>query len=413
MSRKLRQFVASLLLLSLLLMYVPLVSAAGGALGDHGTSAQQRKAAIQTVAEFLSGRTDLSGKLLRKFCYEPSVAPQTWQGFPAIRKLATAYEAAEAANPGVGGDKLLALLSQSLAQQYEAARYERSLSTYLKMRVNRQRCLEFRNVEKRVFLSGLPSEARNAITTIADYSTRGPLGSPQAVIRFLLRDNAHFTEADADGFLCQSDTVADAMLRVASFDSPQVLDARLRELASKVIIHYEAARYEPSLQPYLPSIEASNPLRANVRQGTTGSKSNTDFGFSIQPDRPYEPLPNTRPSASFPYPNSASDLGKPIRKGPNKSERVSQPVAQSPRTTALGRGDRLLGVPDRPIILKRQPPVANTRPVPQRPGRFVLVQPPPPPPARRYELPRTAPPTQIRPSLPPRQAPIKPLGECP
>jgi hypothetical protein len=413
MSRKLRQFIASLLLLSFLLMYVPLVSAVGGSLGDHGTSAQQRKAAMKAVAEFLTGRTDLSGKMLQKFCYEPSIALLTWQGFPAIRKIATAYEAAEAANPGIGGDKLLALLSQSLAQQYEAARYERSLSSYLKMRVNKQRCLEFRNEEKRVFLSDLPYETRNAITTIADYSTRGPLGSPQSVIRFLLRDNPNYTESDADGFLCQSDTVADAMLRAASFVPAQVLDARLRELTSRLIPHYEAARYEPSLKPYMPLTEDINPLTTSVRPRTTEPPPNTDFGFGIQLNRPYEPPPSARPRAPIPYPNNGSDMSKQIRKAPKKSERVREPVTQSPRTTAVPREYRPLGIPDKPIILRPQPPAANTRPAPQRPGRSVLVQPPPPAPVRRYELPRTTHPTQTRPSSPLRQAPIKPGGVCP
>ena len=262
MSKHLRKSVALLLLLSIVFMYVPLSLAATG--GGRDISLRQR-AAIETLAEYATGSTDWVGKALQKYCYEPSVAASTWQHFPAVRKLAIAYEAAEAANPGAGGDMLLALMSKALAQQYEAVRQELSLVKYLKMRVAVGRCLKFRNAEQRVFLSELPYDAREAIRTIAEYSTSSPLGSPQAILRFILKDNPNFNEDDAEGFLCQSLTNADAFTRALTFSPPSKQIALIKELVAKLVVHYEAARYEPAFKPFMPETVTGNVLAQSAR----------------------------------------------------------------------------------------------------------------------------------------------------
>ena len=278
MSKLLRGAVA-IFLLSVLLLFSPLVSSASGK-----SMPGKQRAAIEAIGEYMTGHADWAGRLLQKYCYEPSVPAATWQHYPAVRKLAIAYEAAEAVNPGVGGDRLLALLSKALAQQYEAVRKEVSLLSYLKMPVSGQPCLEFRKVEKSVFLSALSYKVRSAIITIADYSTRGPLGSQQQVIKSILKHNPNYSEDEADSFLALSATFEEAMIRAYDSVPATARDALIKEQVAKLVPHNEAVRYEPALKAYMPATSERNSLLTKIRPGIVESQGVvTNNGSSVPP----------------------------------------------------------------------------------------------------------------------------------
>jgi hypothetical protein len=263
MTNKLRKSVGFLVLLSVLFLYLPLVSQAGGRLGEADRSARQTT--IETIAEYLTGETDLTAKMLEKLCYEPSVSTPNWRHFPAVRKLVIAYEAAEAANPVVGGDVLLARLSQAMAQQYEAARAEKSLRPYINMHVHTRPCIDFRNPQKRVFFSELSKKVSEAIRTIAAYTTNGPLGSTEAVIRFLLDGNPNYSPDDAARFLTQSESSEDALQRAISFVPKREREPKLRALLAKIQAHSEASRREPTLNAIAAETQNNGSSAATVR----------------------------------------------------------------------------------------------------------------------------------------------------
>jgi hypothetical protein len=296
MSQLLRKSVALLLLMSLLCL--PLATLASGGKDDQIALAQQQKAALETLSEYMTGHADWAERMLQKYCYEPPVAATAWQHYPAVRKLVIAYEAAEAANPGVGGDMLLALLSQALAQQYEAVRLEGSLIPYLNLRVSKPPCIEFRNPEKRVFFSELPPEVADAIKTIAIYSTGGALGSPQAVLRLVLKESRSFTEDAAEGFLCQSDTVADAFVRAFSYVPEEKRAALLEELTARLVPHNEAARFELSLKSYLPENRTDNQSITRTRPRRVNTQPTSADDYSVLGAPLADPLPT--PTSSEP-----------------------------------------------------------------------------------------------------------------
>lgn len=353
MSKQIRKFVVLLLLLSVLLVQMPLMLTANGRQAEFAASAQQR-AAIEALAEYMSGHTDWTGKMLQKYCYEPSVSPTNWQHFPAVRKLVIAYEAAEAASPGIGGDKLLALLSQAMAQRYEAARREKSLRQYLQMSVNESSCVEFRNVEKRVYFSDLPHDVKNALRTIAEYSTGGPLGSPEAVIRTFLEGNPNFKADDAAGFLCQSESNADAFIRAFSFVPQHEQEAKLKAVQARLAVHNEAVRLEATLKSYAPQPQSSNSAAQSVRLRTATKQSVSKSSYVATNTQRVQ----TRPPTQVREPDMASTFNL---------QRAEQPKAPSYN---FGY-DRL---PAYPIIINRAPqsgPFSQTynnngRRIPQR-----------------------------------------------
>ncbi|MFQ5676880.1 MAG: hypothetical protein ACE5G1_13370 [bacterium] len=94
----------------------------------------------------------------------------------------------------------------------------------------------------------LKPELRQAISVIADYCySGGPLGSPQTI----LQKYFGLKQGHAYQVLSESSTHAEAFQRALSYVPEQNRFLTLRRSAEKVAAHYEAARYEKSLKPYL------------------------------------------------------------------------------------------------------------------------------------------------------------------
>src|SRR5208283_1840663 len=72
-----------------------------------------------------------------------------------------------------GGQRFLALLSRSLAQQYEPAKEERAFQGYLKAEVPEER-LAFKRPEVLVPSTELNPEIRRAIVRASEYIDHGP-----------------------------------------------------------------------------------------------------------------------------------------------------------------------------------------------------------------------------------------------
>src|SRR5271168_279093 len=81
--------------------------------------------AIEKIAEFVSaGQGDAIDAQLNQIGFHPpsNIPEGEWRNFPTVRKLDTAFLMAEQNAPKQGGGRMLALLSQSLAQQYQPLR---------------------------------------------------------------------------------------------------------------------------------------------------------------------------------------------------------------------------------------------------------------------------------------------------
>src|SRR5262245_52397177 len=63
---------------------------------------------------------DQAALWLDRLGYQPAVPAHEWAQYPAQRKFAVAYLAAQHADPQRGGDRFLAALSQDLARRYDS-----------------------------------------------------------------------------------------------------------------------------------------------------------------------------------------------------------------------------------------------------------------------------------------------------
>ena len=250
--RTLGRFSSLTLLIMATLMW-PVQRTWSGRLPQNVAVSQEDAQALSTLSEYMLGRVDLARTLLQKHGYQPAVSDQTWRQFPSVRKLETAYSAAEAAAPNRGGEKLLALLASDLAQQYEAVRHESSLAPYLHKADEITSPVIFGRVPTQIAIPHLPLSVVAAIDTISQYCSRGPAGTPQSI----LRNNFGLSEETAYQVLRESSSNAEAFKRAMTFVPEQERIPKLKSLVSQLTPKFEAIAYEPTLQPFLPSAPAS------------------------------------------------------------------------------------------------------------------------------------------------------------
>lgn len=275
----------------------------GNAKPQNPVVSAQDASALSTVAEYTFGRVDLAHALLLRHGYQPTVETAVWRQFPSVRKLETAYIAAEKADPGRGGEKLLALLASDLARQYESIRSEPSLQPYLQKR--NLTPIRFQNPDALSPRPALPQSVEAAIDTISQYCARGPAGTPQSI----LRTHFHVSEETAYRLLRESSSNAEALKRAMTYVPEQQRAPLLKGLVSQLAGKYEAVRYEPALLPFLGSDgSAPSPLAPSAGPGPSVSPGGSGAPSPAEgPRPPVPPRPPSAPSAAERYPTFVSE----------------------------------------------------------------------------------------------------------
>jgi hypothetical protein len=237
----------TLSLLFVALCLLPAQRASSNPLPQNVVISAEDASALSTLSEYMVGRVDLAQTLLRRHGYQPSVIEATWRQFPSVRKLETAYLAAEAAAPNRGGEKLLALLASDLAQEYESVGHERSLTEYLRKADAITTPVRFANRASAAPMPDLSRPVVAAIDTISQYCSRGPAGTPQSILRTHFRLSPDL----AYQVLRESTSNAEAFKRAMTFVPEQERAPALKGLISQLAPKFEALRYEPTLKPFL------------------------------------------------------------------------------------------------------------------------------------------------------------------
>jgi hypothetical protein len=251
---KLKKFWATWFLFAALCVF-PIRYSLAGSVPQGETVSRGDAAALSTLSEYLVGRVDLAHMLLRKHGYQPTVNDTTWHQFPSVRKLETAYMAAETASPGHGGEKLLALLASDLAQQYEGIRAEPALTDYLRRAASITTPVRFANRPAELAMPHLSQPVEAAIDTLSQYCSRGPGGTPQSILK------THFglSEDTAYQILRQSNSNAEAFKRAMTYVPEQERTGALKSLISHLTPKFETLPHEPSLRPFIDPPASASP----------------------------------------------------------------------------------------------------------------------------------------------------------
>lgn len=235
--------------------------------------AQSGSQALDALASYtVDTGQDLTAAWLDRLGYQPAVPAPEWAQYPAHRKLAMAYLAAQHADPARGGDRFLAALSQDLARRYDSVRGTPNLEPYLSSPPPGR--VTFTNPPAVPATIDLPPRVSQAIGTLAEYSASGPLGTPRTIL------TTHFGVAagDVDRLLIDSRSNHEAFRRAATRLDAAGQQRAISSWASAAASRYDAVWHEPSLSSYLPprdgipSPAAAPPRpRPAVPSGTTAA----------------------------------------------------------------------------------------------------------------------------------------------
>ena len=184
---------------------------------------------MDAVAKYQAFWTDGVDERLRDLGYTPPFDRNAWNAFPTVRKIEAAVVAADVASP-TGGERVLALLSRALAQEYDAIRYEPALERYLASELPSE--VRFSSVAPSAFDSVTVGRVeRSAILALSKYADNsGAFGGTAGVLL------SHFGLPDDEAYriLRSSDSASVALeqgyVAIMQRVSQSAANARLSQL---------------------------------------------------------------------------------------------------------------------------------------------------------------------------------------
>jgi len=204
--------------------------------------------ALNKMASYVVAGGDHADHRLRQLGYDhPGITDEAWRSFTPQTKIETAYLSAEAGGKG-GGGRMLAMLSKSLAIDYESARYDAHLTTYVNF-PDDGTPLRFATLEPAADDSGsraqLTTEAHQAVEAASKYCDGGKFGPRTVLTEYFQLDEWRTTE-----ILRTSRTHKQVLERgLLAVEAPQRGGA-MGSLISELRKEYEPARSEPAFESW-------------------------------------------------------------------------------------------------------------------------------------------------------------------
>jgi hypothetical protein len=185
---------------------------------------------------------------LRKLGYVSPMGEGAWSVLPAVRQIEIAYRCAEAGDPDRGGQFFLAAFSRDLTASAEPLKTDPALVRYLKL-ATLLGPLRFKEPPAAKGGAPLPDDVQQTIKLLAEYASRSLLGTQHHILvkYFNLPDDA------ARALIAGGQSYAQVLLQALGKVDAARQDEVVRSIVAAVATHYEAARREPSLTPFLAS----------------------------------------------------------------------------------------------------------------------------------------------------------------
>jgi hypothetical protein len=147
---------------------------------SNGQTIDPAQTIIDKLAEYALPSDDSISRVVRSLGYSPSTPENVWRSFPALRKLDSAYRAAEGAQSG-NGRRFLAEAVRRLSSEVESIRNDPELKRYVTETPAGRTSLTFNETAGRT-LTAIDGQAYQIITRISDYAERGVLGGASTVL---------------------------------------------------------------------------------------------------------------------------------------------------------------------------------------------------------------------------------------
>ena len=204
--------------------------------------------ALEKVAAYMVEGPDPAGKALREIGYQHvGMTEESWRSFTPYHKIETAYLSAERGSPG-GGQRMLAMLSKSLAQEYDSAGHDPVFKRY-QTQADSATPIVFARLspsdDHRDSSRELTPEARRGIETLSRYCDSGQFGP-----RTILRDHFFLEDDHVVDILRTSRTNEEALKRGWQAAHEEVRHVGMKQLIAEIDHNYATARSAPEFQPW-------------------------------------------------------------------------------------------------------------------------------------------------------------------
>lgn len=208
---------------------------------------QEIKDGIEAISRITgNSNTDETSYLLKKIGFVvPESLQSHWNAFPAYRKIESAYWAAEKAG---NGEKLLTVLANNLAREYESVPYERSLKKFLGVKINPNEKMKFGSLASSELPKQVPKEIAEPIMSIVKYTDGKALGGVRGILKynFGLHDDAVYK------ILRESSSDFEALLSgINQASIPPSQKERIRKIVLELRQSFESANMDSRLSKFL------------------------------------------------------------------------------------------------------------------------------------------------------------------
>lgn len=251
--------------------------------------------AIDQISNYSIGSNIVDDELKNVGFKPPPNLENEWKYYSPVRKIYFAYLSAETHAKG-NGENLLALLSKSMAQQYDSAKNDPNLKPFIRPEMPPR--VDFKHPQNIPNEISLPPEYKAAIRTIASYVD----GGADTLDNILIND-FKLTPEKAFEIQATSKNTKEALKRGTAESSESLRRDNIAKVVERLDRIYESARFVKEFDPFRKN--KSNP-----------SDYPPGFGFNGEP--PPNPNPPNNDGGN-PDPSKGGG-GKPIPpKTPNGS----------------------------------------------------------------------------------------------
>jgi len=268
---------------------------------EIAVDASVKTALLDKIASYETLSEDVLTPAFKDLGYNPK-SPNLWKSFPAVRKLAEFYAAAEAGAQG-DGDRALAAVADKLSQRFDSLRNNSTVKEFIEGRdINRS----FKFVlDAKLTVTSVPLKTRTMIQSLSPYAERGRLGGTYSI----MVKNFRLEPSRAFSILATSDSATEALLRgIGEVPASQQTSA-LKSLVADVKVRYPLLAASSEIVAFETAVATSSPLVPSTRAGSLDEMMKR-MGVE-DPDEMVECLCGGRPIGTMP--RSQCHVGMPCR----------------------------------------------------------------------------------------------------
>ncbi|MDY8134676.1 hypothetical protein [Aquimarina sp. 2201CG5-10] len=294
------------------------------------------------LAKYFAGKHSKANKHIQYAGFNiPKNLEVVWKNFPAVRKIETAYKAAENRKKG-NGERFLAKLKTSIGRNFESVHHD----SKLKDLVDDEKRVKFKNLKQPGKIT-VNKNVQTQILAISKYTETGAFGGIRGVLQYKME----IPEDDVYEILRESNSFTDAFERgLHKAKIPPSQQERIRILIKDLMKKYPSAKDDKILIQFL---EKHKKIRAKITEivineivvnddiiavfestdeieSITKTKKYQDF-VEVAPEYEIEKLTiNTFKKANISKQSSYNELLKFIRKNIQISDNAINPVLYEP-----------------------------------------------------------------------------------